>query len=230
MENPLKIIFVGEAQVGKTAIITQYTENRFEEEYMLSMNSDKRQKEVELTNGKKVKIEIWDTIGQIGYRAVNKIFMKNTKIALMVYDITNQKTFNVLNEFYEQINDVNGKENVFFVVIGNKSDLYEEKVISKEEGEEYAKSINGLFYETSATDHECIENLFKDVVLQYVKEKKPELLVEVPENKDESGNIIDNKDDNDVNNDNNEINNNNERKSFQLKNNTNIKPKRDCKC
>ena len=47
MENPLKIIFVGEAQVGKTAIITQYTENRFEEEYISSMNSDKRQKEVE---------------------------------------------------------------------------------------------------------------------------------------------------------------------------------------
>ena len=169
MENPLKIIFVGEAQVGKTAIITQYTENRFEEEYMLSMNSDKRQKEVELTNGKKVKIEIWDTIGQIGYRAVNKIFMKNTKIALMVYDITNQKTFNVLNEFYEQINDVNGKGNVYFVVIGNKSDLYDEQIVSKEEGKEYAKKISALFYETSATDHECIVNLFKDVVEKYVE-------------------------------------------------------------
>ena len=164
MENPLKIIFVGEAQVGKTAIITQYTENRFEEEYMLSMNSDKRQKEVELTNGKKVKIEIWDTIGQIGYRAVNKIFMKNTKIALMVYDITNEKTFDILNEFYEQVIEVNGKENVFFVVVGNKSDLYDEQIVSKEEGKEYAKKISALFYETSATDHECIVNLFKDVV------------------------------------------------------------------
>ena len=93
MENPLKIIFVGETQVSKNAIITQYTENKFEEEYISSMNSDKRQKEVELTNGKKVKIEIWDTIGQIGYRAVNKIFMKNTKIALLVYDICKSKKF-----------------------------------------------------------------------------------------------------------------------------------------
>ncbi len=229
MENPLKIIFVGEAQVGKTAIITQYTENRFEEEYMLSMNSDKRQKEVELTNGKKIKIEIWDTIGQIGYRAVNKIFMKNTKIALMVYDITNQKTFDVLNEFYEQINDVNGKGNVYFVVIGNKSDLYDEQIVSKEEGKEYANKIKALFYETSATDHECIENVFKDVVNNYVKETKPELLDEVPENKDESGNIND-KNEDDINNDNNEIKNNNERKSFHLNNNINKKQKKDCKC
>ena len=133
MENPLKIIFVGEAQVGKTAIITQYTENRFEEEYMLSMNSDKRQKEVELTNGKKIKIEIWDTIGQIGYRAVNKIFMKNTKITIIVYDITNQKTFDVLKEFYEQVNDVNGKENVFFLLLEIKVIYMKIKLLQKKQ-------------------------------------------------------------------------------------------------
>ena len=185
MENLLKIIFVGESQVGKTAIITQYTENRFEEEYMLSMNSDKRQKEVELTNGKKIKIEIWDTIGQIGYRAVNKIFMKSTKIAIIVYDITNQKTFDVLKEFYDQVNDVNGKENVMFVVVGNKSDLYEDQVVTKEAGEEYAKSIDALFVETSATDHECIENLFKDVIENYVKTKMP-VVVNEPEKKDDN--------------------------------------------
>ena len=151
--EPLKIIFVGETQVGKTAIITQFTENRFEEEYVTTMNSDKIQKEVEISNGKQIKIEIWDTIGQIGYRAVNKIFMKNTKITIIVYDITNQKTFDVLKEFYDQVIDVNGKDNVMFVVVGNKSDLYKDQVVLKETGKEYAKSINALFYEITATDH-----------------------------------------------------------------------------
>ena len=183
--EPLKIIFVGETQVGKTAIITQFTENRFEEEYVTTMNSDKIQKEVEISNGKQIKIEIWDTIGQIGYRAVNKIFMKSTKIAIIVYDITNQKTFDVLKEFYDQVNDVNGKENVMFVVVGNKSDLYEDQVVTKEAGEEYAKSIEALFFETSATDHECIENLFKDVIENYVKTKMP-VVVNEPEKKDDN--------------------------------------------
>ena len=183
--EPLKIIFVGETQVGKTAIITQYTENRFEEEYVTTMNSDKIPKEVEISNGKKIKVEIWDTIGQIGYRAVNKIFMKSTKIAIIVYDITNQKTFDVLKEFYDQVNDVNGKENVMFVVVGNKSDLYEDQVVTKEAGEEYAKSIEALFFETSATDHECIENLFKDVIENYVKTKMP-VVVNEPEKKDDN--------------------------------------------
>ena len=54
---------------------------------------------------------------------------------------------------FNQINEVNGKENVFFVVAGNKSDLYEDQVVSKETGKEYAKSINALFYEITATDH-----------------------------------------------------------------------------
>ena len=172
--EPIKIIFVGETQVGKTAIITQYTENRFEEEYVTTMNSDKIPKEVEISNGKKIKVEIWDTIGQIGYRAVNKIFMKSTKIAIIVYDITSQKSFDVLKEFYDQVIDINGKENVLFVVVGNKSDLYEDQVVTKEAGEEYAKSIDALFFETSATDHECIENLFKDVVEKYAKTKMTE--------------------------------------------------------
>ncbi len=84
----IKLIVVGETHVGKTSIISQYINNTFSEEYMMTMNSDKSIKEIELFNKTKINIEIWDTIGQTGYRAVNKIFMKNTKIALLVYDIT----------------------------------------------------------------------------------------------------------------------------------------------
>ena len=191
--NSIKLIVVGEKHVGKTSIIIQYIENKFSHEYVMSTNADKSLKEIELENGTKIRIEIWDTAGQGVYRAANKIFMKNTKIALLVYDITDQKSFDALNEFYEQINEVNGKENVFFAVVGNKSDLYEEQVVTKEKGEEYAKSINALFFEASATDHECIENLFKDVVTEYAKnitknndDKKKEI-------KNETNEKIDNK-------------------------------------
>ena len=109
----LKLIFVGEHAVGKTSIITQYMGNGYSSESTTTTAGDKSVKEIKLENGKNFNLEIWDTPGQKKYSAANKIFMKNTKIALMVYDITNQKTFKVLNEFYEQINDVNGKGNVF---------------------------------------------------------------------------------------------------------------------
>ena len=165
--NSIKLIVVGEKHVGKTSIIIQYIENKFSHEYVMSTNADKSLKEIELENGTKIRIEIWDTAGQEIYRATNKIFMKNTKIALLVYDITDQKSFDALNEFYEQINEINGKENVFFAVVGNKSDLYEEQVVTKEKGEEYAKSINALFFETSAKDNESINKLFFKMSFQY---------------------------------------------------------------
>ena len=224
--KPLKLIFVGEGQVGKTAIINQYVNNTFLEEYITTMNSDKVQKIIKLENGNEINIDIWDTIGQIGYRAVNKIFMKNTQIALIVYDITNQQSFDVLNEFYEQINEVNGKENVLFVIIGNKSDLYEEQVVTKETGEDYAKKIGGIFFETTATDHECIENLFKDTVIEYLKKKKPELLSNNPKENNEPDKIED-KINNNIKNISNEDNQNN---NFQLDSKQVMAKKKECKC
>ena len=173
--NKIKLILVGESHVGKTSIITQYMKNTFSEEFMTTTSQDKSIKEIQLENGEEIVLEIWDTIGQNQLRTTNKIFMKNAKIALIVYDITNENSFKNLKVFYNEINQYIGKENIVIGVVANKSDLYEEKVVSKEEGEEYAKSINALFFETSAKDHECIENLFKNVVNYYDEQKNPKI-------------------------------------------------------
>ena len=119
---------------------------------MATYSQDKSIKEIDLKNGKKITLEIWDTIGQESLRATNKIFMKNAKIALLVYDITNQETFDNLNSFYNEIDNVIGKNKVLLGVVGNKSDLYEEQVVKNDEGQKYAKSINAFFFETSAKD------------------------------------------------------------------------------
>ena len=175
IKNKIKLILVGETKVGKTSIIHQYIKNDFLEEFMTTTSQDKSIKEIKLENGEEIVLEIWDTIGQQKLRTTNKIFMKNAKIALIVYDITNENSFKNLNVFYNEINQYIGKENIVIGVVANKSDLYEEKVVSKEEGEEYAKSINALFFETSAKDHECIENLFNNVVNYYVEQKNPKI-------------------------------------------------------
>ena len=156
----IKVILIGDGEVGKTCLIQQYTNKEFTEEHIATMSAgDKSFKEVKVGE-KKVKLEIWDTVGQEKFKSVNKIYMNQAKIALMVYDMTVQNSFNNLQNWYNELKDKNDSVEIIGV-IANKSDLYEDKVIDKEEGENYAKSINALFFETSAMDYESVSIVLK---------------------------------------------------------------------
>ena len=193
--NPIKIILVGESTVGKTSIITQYIENRFEEEHLITTVSDKFPKDFQTKNGETIKIEIWDTAGNEQYRAVNKIFMKNAKIAIIVYDITNENSFKNLEFWYKQIIGENNKNEMVFAIAGNKSDLYEEQKVTSDEGQNFAKSINAIFGEISAMDHESVENFFDQIINTYYdKIKKEEEEKKKVEKKVEKKQESDNKD------------------------------------
>ncbi len=167
MNDKTKLILVGNSQVGKTSIITQYLEKNFNENYIPTYSHDKSLKNIKLKNNNEYILEIWDTIGQEKYRAANNIFMKNTQIALLVYDKINKKSFEDLNEWYKQVCDINGRDNLIIGVVGNKTDLYEDRVIEENEGQKYAEEINASFFETSAFDYNSIFNLFEDIVSNY---------------------------------------------------------------
>ena len=119
--NVLKIIFLGESNTRKTSIISQYIKESFIKEYSTTISSNIIQKEIEIEN-KKLIIELYDIPGNKQYRDNIKILIKNINIALLVYDITNNISFNELNYWYNQINEINGKNNIFIVVIENKND------------------------------------------------------------------------------------------------------------
>ena len=165
--NKLKYILIGEGGVGKTSLINQYVNNQFEGDYLMTIGNDKTTKEITIDE-KKVTLEIWDTIGNETLRAANKIFMKNTDIALAVYDITNRKTFEILDTFINSLKEINQNRNLTIGVTANKSDLYEDACVNKEEGEEYANKIKALFFESSATDHENVENIFNKLTKDYI--------------------------------------------------------------
>ena len=135
----------------------------------MTVGKEKTIKKINI-EGKEVSLEICDTAGQEEFKLVNKIFMKNTDIALIVYDITNRKSFeeltNWINSVKEsnikknEVKEINNNQNVVFGIAANKSDLYEQKVVNKKEGEEFAKNNNILFFETSAKDYDSVENVF----------------------------------------------------------------------
>ena len=170
MEKRVKFIIIGDKTVGKSCIINQFIEKQFVNEYIPTIGSDKIKKEIEI-EGKILNLEIWDTVGQEQYSAVNKIFIKNAQIALIVYDITNKDSFNNLNFWLKEINDNNSKKAIC-CVLSNKSDLYENQVVDSEEGKNFAAEKKMKFFETSAKDYESIEKVFIEICEDYSSKKK----------------------------------------------------------
>ena len=167
----LKCVLIGETAVGKTSIISQYINNEFNPDVKSSIGVDNLIKEIEIENTK-IKFELWDTPGQKIYTSANKIFMKNTDIALIVYDITNKETFEKVNHWINLVKEVNGNRNLIIGIAANKSDLYENTEVNREEGEEYAKKINALYFESTATDHENVVNIFEELIKVYIENNK----------------------------------------------------------
>ena len=167
-KNKVKLILVGEGAVGKTSIISQFVEQRFSEEYLTTIGREKFVKELDIEN-KKITLEIWDTPGQERFSQVNKIFMKNTKIALIVYSIIDKNSFEKLDKWINLVKEVNKNEEVIFGIAANKSDMFEKQEVSKEDGEGYVKDKNILFFETSAKDYKSIEKAFIELSKAYLK-------------------------------------------------------------
>jgi small GTP-binding protein len=129
-------------------------------------------------DGKKVKLQIWDTAGQERFKNIQASYYKGANGILVVYDITNRESFEHVNSWLIEI-EKNGNKNVYKFLIGNKNDLEDQRVVTKEEGEEFA-SINGMdFFETSAkTDYQVQDafiQLTRNIIRIVSKEKNPEM-------------------------------------------------------
>ena len=167
-----KIILVGESGVGKTSIINQFTTHQFSRDIMSSTGGTFSTKTIEYDiNGKKTKIalEIWDTAGQERYRSMAKLFFNDAVCAIIVYDITNTKSFEEIKKYW--VNEVknNTSEKIIIYIVGNKDDLYLEEQVDEDEARNFAKEVNANFKTTSAMKGKNIDEIFYDIGKQYLE-------------------------------------------------------------
>lgn len=165
-EVSLKIILLGDPHTGKTSLINQYVNHEFSLSYIMTVGQDKLFKKIEIDD-KNITLNIWDTCGQEQYSGVNKIFMKNTNIAILVYDITEKSSFDNLNHWYNELKNQINLNNSIIGIAANKSDLYENEQVTVNEGKNYSETIHGLFFETSATNYNSVNELFQNLVEKY---------------------------------------------------------------
>jgi len=166
----VKVVLLGESGVGKTCIITQFTEHKFNKAVLSSLSAQFVSKTIEyLDFGKAIKFDIWDTVGQERFRSMAKIFYKDAKVIIFVYDITSLKTFEALQNFwYDEIKN-NCEKSPVIAVVGNKTDLYGEQIVPNDTAKEFATKIDAIFQLTSAKNNDGIENLFDIIGKKYLK-------------------------------------------------------------
>lgn len=158
-----KILLLGDSSVGKTCFLLRYTDNTFQEIYMSTIGLDYRLKTIQLQKGEKVKAQIWDTAGQDRFRAITKNYYKGANGIILIYDITNIKTFEGVKNWIEQIRDeVN--QDVLIYLVGNKIDKKENRKVSTEDGKKLADGFGVPFFESSAKTGENVDVVFSNLI------------------------------------------------------------------
>ncbi len=151
----IKLLVVGDSSVGKTNFITMFIENKFNQTYMTTSGMDLKTSSIVVKN-KKIRVQLWDTAGQEKYRAITKNLFLKVQGALVVYDITNDNSFTNLKTWVKSIKEECGKS-MQMIIVGNKCDLDDERVIEKEKALEYAEEEKVEYIETSSKTGENVQ-------------------------------------------------------------------------
>ena len=170
-DEKLKLMILGDSDVGKTSILRKYCKNEFLGSYVATIGIDFQLKYLNI-NDKKIKIQIWDTAWEERYRVVTKNYFNTSDGFIIIYDITNRESFDNINNWIEQINTLVGNKTKC-IIFGNKNDLTHLRKVETNEGEELAKQYKYKFYETSAKDGCNIEDGFYNIVMDILEDIEP---------------------------------------------------------
>ncbi|MHA1985812.1 MAG: Rab family GTPase [Promethearchaeota archaeon] len=153
----IKITLLGEKNVGKTSLVYRYIENKFRDSYKATLGVNLLKKDMDV-DGNGVSVQIWDLGGQESFRSLRKLYLEGANGAFVMFDLTDRKSFDKLNEWIESFKDARGEQPM--VLIGNKSDLENQRKITDIEASNYAKDNNMELILTSAKTGQNVEEAF----------------------------------------------------------------------
>ena len=163
-----KILLLGDSSVGKTCFLMRYTDNTFQDIHMSTIGLDYKLKNVQLDDGKMIKIQVWDTAGQDRFRSITKNYYKGAHGIILIYDVTSRKTFENVQNWITQIKE-EVPVTVIIILVGNKVDDENNRKVTTEEGYKMAASFELEFFETSAKSGINIDSTFNKLVKKTVE-------------------------------------------------------------
>ena len=157
-----KILLIGDGAVGKTCFLNRYIDDKFIESHLMTVGIDFKLKNIQLDDGKSCKAQIWDTAGQEKFHAITRNYFKNAHGIILIYSVIDIASFQNVKNWIKQIKK-EASEKVCIILVGNKIDKQEERLVSTEEGEKIADEYGLKYFECSAKTGENIEQAFKEV-------------------------------------------------------------------
>ena len=168
----IKIIVVGDSGVGKTNLINRFASDKFDTNSKSTIGVEFVYKTLKI-NKEVIKVEVWDTAGQERYRSITSSYYKGANGAIIVYDITDEDSFKNVESWMNEVIK-KGKQNMQFLLVGNKKDLINDRVVSEQKGIDKAKELNINLFEASALEknnvNEAFNFLIKEIYLSIMKE------------------------------------------------------------
>jgi Ras-related protein Rab-1A len=164
-----KIILIGDSGVGKTSLMTRFTDKEYHESLSSTIGVDFKIKTIHLGNVK-VKLQIWDTAGQERFRAVVSNYYRGANGIFVVFDLLNKNSFTHLKDWFSELNKKNAIETSEIMILGNKVDE-KERSVSKEEIEEFLIENNiplAHYSEVSAKDGISVDESFVDLTKRLI--------------------------------------------------------------
>lgn len=157
----IKILLLGDSSTGKTCTLLRYCNDSYSASALPTIGIDFKIKTITGPAGP-IKLQIWDTAGQERFRTITESYYRGSNAVLIIYDITDKETFINAEFWIKQI--MKSNQNVIKILVGNKADLSNNRVVSYEEGNAFAKQYNVPFFETSAKTGQSVNDVFETLV------------------------------------------------------------------
>ncbi|KAH8156723.1 hypothetical protein CIB48_g11520 [Xylaria polymorpha] len=154
----IKLLLIGDSGVGKSCCLLRFSEDSFTPSFITTIGIDFKIRTIEL-DGKRVKLQIWDTAGQERFRTITTAYYRGAMGILLVYDVTDQRSFENIRTWFANV-EQHATEGVNKILIGNKCDWEEKRVVSTEQGEALANELGIPFLEVSAKSNINIDKAF----------------------------------------------------------------------
>ncbi|XP_012606014.2 ras-related protein Rab-42 [Microcebus murinus] len=160
-----RIALLGDAAVGKTSLLRRYAAGapgaaEPEPEPEPTVGVEFYRRALQLRAGPRVKLQLWDTAGQERFRCITRSFYRNVVGVLLVFDVTNRKSFEHIQDWHQEVMATQGPDKAIFLLVGHKSDLQSTRCVSAQEAKELAASLGMAFIETSAKSNSNVDLAF----------------------------------------------------------------------